>query len=203
LVLVAILLFFAGVLALTTGFYHSPPFTGESRRIVQPILFSHQHHVQGLGLDCRYCHTNVERSSFAGLPDSATCYGCHSQIWNTSEMLKPVRDSLHEQKPLQWYRVNQLPDYVYFSHQIHIAKGIGCFECHGAVSRMPVVEQKRSFLMRDCLSCHKDPGKFVRPRREITNENWRPEDHPDENLKAIKELQVHPLPVTDCNLCHR
>ena len=198
-----LVLFFLIVGALTTGFYHSPIFTGEGRQIVQPVPFSHQHHVQGLGLDCRYCHSSVEKSSFAGMPDSATCFGCHSQIWNHSEILKPIRDSIKNHQPLVWYRVNELPDYVFFSHQIHVAKGIGCVSCHGDVGKMPVVKQTRSFLMRDCLSCHLNPEKNVRPISELTNADWHPQDHPEQTLKAVQDLQVHPLSTTNCNLCHR
>jgi hypothetical protein len=201
--LVAVALLLVGAAALATGFYHSPLFTTEGRQIDQPIMFSHEHHVQGLGLDCRYCHTSVEKSSFAGLPDSATCYGCHSQIWNKTAMLQPVRDSFEQSKPLVWYRVNQIPDYVYFNHQIHVAKGIGCVSCHGAVSKMPVVIQQRSFLMRDCLSCHENPQPNVRPRSQLFNEEWNPAEHAEESLQTARDLNVHALPTTNCNLCHR
>ena len=130
----------------------------------QPIPFSHAHHVGGLGIDCRYCHTSVETSSFAGIPPTKTCMNCHSQIWSTSPTLEPVRESFRTGVSIQWTRVNDLPDYVYFNHSIHVNKGIGCESCHGRVDRMPLTWQENSLQMDWCLDCHRDPGKHIRPR---------------------------------------
>src|SRR4051794_11471619 len=118
--------------------------------VVQPIPFSHEHHVQQLGLDCRYCHTSVETSSFAGVPPTETCMTCHSQIWNTSPMLAPVRDSFQTGVPIQWNRVHELPDFVYFNHSIHVNKGIGCSSCHGRVDEMPLTYKVTSLSMNWC-----------------------------------------------------
>ena len=140
----------------------------------QPAPFSHQHHVTGLGIDCRYCHTSVETSSFAGIPPTKTCMNCHSQIWTNAQLLEPVRASYRSGESLQWTRINQLPDFVYFNHSIHIAKGVGCNTCHGPVDTMPLMYQQESLQMEWCLGCHRDPGKNLRPRDQVFNMRYRP-----------------------------
>jgi hypothetical protein len=133
----------------------------------QPVPFSHDHHVSGLGIDCRYCHASVETSAFAGLPATETCMGCHSQIWKDSPLLEPVRSSFRTGQPLAWTRVHDLPDFAYFNHSIHIAKGIGCESCHGPVDRMPLMRKSGSLLMEWCLDCHRHPEDAVRPKNEV------------------------------------
>jgi cytochrome c7-like protein len=135
----------------------------------QPAPFSHQHHVGGLGIDCRYCHTSVEVSSFAGIPPTRTCMNCHSQIWTGAPMLEPVRQSFSSGKSLIWNRVNDLPDFVYFNHSIHINKGVGCNTCHGPVDRMPLMYNYASLQMEWCLDCHRAPEKNLRPRDQVFN----------------------------------
>jgi len=142
----------------------------------QPVPFSHEHHVRGLGIDCRYCHTSVERSATAGLPPTETCMNCHRQIWTNAELLEPIRASYRDNVPVQWNRVHDLPDYVYFNHSVHVAKGIGCASCHGKVNEMPLMFQNASLQMEWCLSCHRDPAKNVRPREEVFNIDWNPGD---------------------------
>src|SRR2546421_9981548 len=115
----------------------SPYYTQVSVARAQPVPFSHEHHVSGLGIDCRYCHTSVEQSSFAGMPSTKTCMTCHSQIWTNADLLEPVRQAYQTGEPIQWTRVHNLPDYVYFDHSIHVAKGVACTTCHGPVDRMP------------------------------------------------------------------
>ena len=133
--------------------------------------FWHEHHVGGLGLDCRYCHTSVETSSFAGLPPTHTCMTCHSQIWTTAAMLEPVRDSLAEpDKPLRWNRVHNSADFVYFNHSIHIQKGVGCASCHGRVDQMPMMWKAEPMTMEWCLDCHRNPEHHLRPR--ATSSTW-------------------------------
>src|SRR5262249_11094443 len=129
-----------------------------------------------LGIDCRYCHTSVEDSSFAGLPPTKTCMNCHSQIWVGSEILQPVRESYRTDRSIPWQRVHHLPDFVYFDHSIHVHKGIGCVSCHGRVDQMPLTMQAESLLMRWCLECHREPERFVRPRREVFNMTWKAAD---------------------------
>ena len=135
----------------------------------QPAPFSHQHHVGGLGIDCRYCHTSVEVSSFAGIPPTRTCMNCHAQIWTGAPMLEPVRESFSSGKSLIWNRVNDLPDFVYFNHSIHINKGVGCNTCHGPVDRMPLMYNYASLQMEWCLNCHRAPQKNLRPRDQVFN----------------------------------
>src|SRR5947208_2940581 len=141
--------------------------------VEQPVPFSHEHHVGGLGIDCRYCHTTVENSSFANIPPTKTCMNCHSQIWNTAPMLEPVRESFRTDKSIRWIRVHDLPDYVYFNHSIHVAKGVGCTTCHGQIDRMPLMFQASSLQMRWCLDCHRDPAKYLRPREQVFNVSYQ------------------------------
>jgi hypothetical protein len=159
----------------------------------QPVPFSHDHHVAGLGIDCRYCHTSVEKSSFAGIPPTETCMNCHRQIWTNADMLEPVRASYRDNVPIEWTRVHDLPDFVYFNHSVHVAKGIGCVTCHGQVDRMPLMFQQASLQMEWCLECHKDPAKNVRPREEVFNLNWDPMD--PESFKKY----MQPLPAGAAN----
>src|SRR3954447_23946843 len=140
------------------GLVNSTYVTRAGAPVDQPVPFSHEHHVGELGLDCRYCHTAVETSANAGYPATHVCMTCHSQIWTQAPMLAPWRESLAENKPLVWQRVARVPDYVYFRHDIHIAKGVSCFECHGSVDRMPLMYRAMAFEMRFCLGCHRDPA---------------------------------------------
>lgn len=142
--------------------------------IDQPVPFSHQHHVAGLGIDCRYCHTTVEVSPFAGIPPTGTCMNCHSQIWADAPLLAPVRESWRTGRPLRWNRVHDLPDYVYFNHAIHVNKGVGCSTCHGRVDQMPLTWKNQTLQMEWCLDCHRQPEKYLRPLEEIFDLDWTP-----------------------------
>jgi hypothetical protein len=179
--------------------------TGQSVVIKQPVPFSHDHHVAGLGIDCRYCHTSVEKSGFAGIPPTETCMNCHKQIWTNADLLEPVRASYRENVPIQWNRVHDLPDFVYFNHSVHVAKGIGCVTCHGQVDRMPLMYQESSLQMEWCLDCHRDPGKHVRPRDQVFNLNWQPPADPQQakalQASLVKEYNVKSL--MSCSTCHR
>jgi hypothetical protein len=150
----------------------SPWVTRQGQRAEQPVPFSHKHHVEGLGLQCQYCHTSVEKSSYAGIPPTKTCINCHSQIWTNATLLQPVRDSWATGQSIPWIRVHDLPDYVYFNHEIHVNKGIGCASCHGRVDEMPIMYEENSLQMEWCLNCHRDPGKNLRPTSEIYNMAW-------------------------------
>jgi hypothetical protein len=179
--------------------------TTANRFHVQPVQFSHQHHNGGIGIDCRYCHTSVEVSPSAGIPPTKTCINCHSQIWNTSPYLEPVRASFRDDKPLQWERVHDLPDFVYFNHSIHVKKGVGCETCHGRVDRMPLMLQKSSLQMEWCVNCHRDPSKYVRPTSEITTMGYRPtEDQGTLGPKLVAQYKISsPEHLTSCSVCHR
>src|SRR5687767_5464952 len=176
--------------------------TKQDEFVEQPIQFSHAHHVGGMGIDCRYCHTSVEKSSFAGIPPTRTCMNCHSQIWSTAPILEPVRASFREDTPLRWIRVHDLPDFVYFNHSIHVKKGMGCETCHGRVDEMPLIVQEQSLQMEWCINCHRTPEQFVRPRSEIFTMGYRPAV-PQAVLgpQLVKEYQIQASIA--CSTCHR
>jgi Cytochrome c7 and related cytochrome c len=170
----------------------------------QPVPFSHEHHVSGLGIDCRYCHTTVEISSFAGIPATEICMNCHAQIWSDSPMLAPVRESFRTNQAIPWTRVHNLPGFVYFDHSIHVQKGVGCVTCHGRVDQMPLMWQAQSLLMEWCLECHRRPERFVRPREEVFSMNWQPpEDQLVLGRRLVKEYQIDTELLTSCSVCHR
>jgi hypothetical protein len=169
----------------------------------QPIPFSHQHHVSGLGLDCRYCHSTVEESANAGLPPTHTCMTCHSQIWTNAAMLAPVRESLADNRPLHWNRVYQLPDYVFFDHSIHVAKGIGCTECHGDIGEMPLTRKATSLWMGWCLDCHRDPAPHLRPPEAVFDPHWQRTAETPSPAQLMAQYRIHPATLTDCSVCHR
>jgi len=150
----------------------SPWVTKQGQRPDQPVPFSHKHHVEGLGLQCQYCHTSVEKSSYAGIPPTKTCMNCHSQIWTDAQLLAPVRQSWASGASIHWIKVHDLPDYVYFNHEIHVNKGIGCASCHGRVDEMPLMYQQNTLQMEWCLNCHRNPGVNLRPTSEIYNMAW-------------------------------
>jgi hypothetical protein len=150
----------------------SPWVTRQGQRPDQPVPFSHKHHVEGLGLQCQYCHTSVEKSAYAGIPPTKTCINCHSQIWTNAQLLEPVRQSWATGESIQWIKVHDLPDYVYFNHEIHVNKGIGCASCHGRVDQMPLMYQQNTLQMEWCLNCHRNPGVNLRPTSEIYNMAW-------------------------------
>jgi Cytochrome c7 and related cytochrome c len=150
----------------------SPWVTRQGQRPDQPIPFSHKHHVEGLGLQCQYCHVQVEKAAYAGIPPTKTCINCHAQIWTNAALLEPVRQSWATGASIQWIRVHDLPDYVYFSHDIHVNKGIGCASCHGRVDEMPLMYQQNTLQMEWCLNCHRNPAVNLRPVSEIYNMAW-------------------------------
>jgi Cytochrome c7 and related cytochrome c len=171
--------------------------------IEQPVPFSHQHHVAGLGIDCRFCHATVETSADAGMPPTYTCMTCHSQIWTNAKLLEPVRLSLAENRPIVWSRVTNLPDYVYFNHSIHIAKGVGCASCHGAVDQMPLTYKAVKLTMQFCLNCHRNPGPQLRQKSEIFNTSWRRDASTPSPQQLIAFYHVGGRNLTDCSICHR
>jgi Cytochrome c7 and related cytochrome c len=168
----------------------------------QPVQFSHKHHVSDDGIDCRYCHTSVEESSFAGIPSTKICMSCHTQIWAESPILEPVRESFRTGKSLEWTRVHNLPGFVYFDHSIHVHKGVGCTTCHGRVDQMPLMWRENTLYMEWCLECHRNPERFVRPRDQVFNMVWQPpSDQIALGQKLVQEYKIESL--TSCSVCHR
>lgn len=194
-------------LAAATGWflyeiYRSDYVTGVGIPRQQPVPFSHKHHVGDVGIDCRYCHTSVETSSFAGIPPTETCMSCHAQLFSDSPMLHPVRASMRENRPLRWARVNNVADYVYFNHSIHVSKGVGCATCHGRVDRMPLMWQAQTLYMEWCLDCHRAPEKFVRPRDQVYNMEYEaPANQLELGRRLVAEYKIQKQ--TDCYTCHR
>lgn len=201
------------------GFNTSSYYTYQGIPREQPVMFSHQHHVQGLGLDCRYCHTSVTDSGFAGLPPTKTCMTCHSKIWTDAPLLEPVRKSWATGEPIHWTRVHNLPDFVYFQHDIHVNKGIGCVVCHGRVDEMPITWQNANLEMRWCLECHRDPRPNLRPRDQVFNMTWSldaatAQKYSDAAHKVTDQvslgqalIDLYHIPtdgrLTNCYTCHR
>jgi Cytochrome c7 and related cytochrome c len=168
----------------------------------QPVQFSHKHHVSDDGIDCRYCHTSVENSAFAGIPSTKICMNCHSQIWPESPILEPVRESFRTGKSLEWTRVHNLPGFVYFDHSIHVHKGVGCTTCHGRVDQMPLMWRENTLYMEWCLECHRNPERFVRPREQVFNMDWQaPSDQIALGQKLVQQYKIESL--TSCSVCHR
>jgi hypothetical protein len=199
--------------------------TGQYIEVQQPVQFSHKHHVGDDGIDCRYCHTTVETSNTAGMPPTKTCMNCHSQIWAESPYLEIVRASYRDNKPIEWTRVHDLPDFVYFNHSIHVNKGVGCASCHGRIDQMPAVYQAASLQMEWCLSCHRQPERFLRPKERVTDMGYNIEEDKAENIPAspsnalgenVAESRVKrglelkakyrvraAAQITSCSTCHR
>jgi hypothetical protein len=200
----------AVVLLLTFGgwaldaVWWSPYTTRVNVPIEQPVPFSHEHHYTGLGIDCRYCHTSVEKSSSAGIPPTYTCMTCHSQLYTDAPLLAPVRQSLITDTPLRWNQVHNLPDFVYFNHSIHVNKGIGCSTCHGPVNKMPLMWKANTLYMKWCLECHRNPAQFIRPRAEVFNMGWLPPTNQlAQGEQLVEQYHVNTRQLTDCSMCHR
>ncbi|MCA9728136.1 MAG: cytochrome c3 family protein [Candidatus Eisenbacteria bacterium] len=169
---------------------------------LQPVPYSHAVHVGKLGMDCRYCHTGVESSAAASIPPTATCMNCHTAIWPDSPKLQPVRDSYATGEPVQWIRVHDLPDFVYFNHSAHVTRGIGCVSCHGRIDKMDEVYQEAPISMAWCLDCHRNPEKNLRPVEFVTSMDWVPnEDQLTLGARLAEANNIHPS--TDCSTCHR
>jgi Cytochrome c7 and related cytochrome c len=183
-------------------YVRTPYGVSQHEQIVQPVLFDHRHHVQDDLIDCRYCHTSVEKAPSAGIPPTETCLSCHAQVWNKSPRLDPVRASWFTGQAIPWTRVHKLPDFVYFNHAIHVNKGIGCADCHGRVDQMASIEQAQPLSMGWCLACHRDPVPFLRPLDQITNMAWQPPANQAEvGPKLARQYDVHAR--VSCTTCHR
>jgi len=201
--LIAILVI--GVTAVIAFYYYGTPrYTRVGFAPPQPVAFDHALHAGQLGLDCRFCHSHVERSGHANIPDTTTCMKCHNQIRTQSPALELVRQSYETGEAIPWVRVHQLPDFVYFNHAVHVNRGVSCYDCHGQVNEMQVVRHDRPLSMAFCLECHRHPEKYIRPHDQVFNLNWRPESIEEQlqrGLEAVTAKQIH-APVT-CSGCHQ
>lgn len=182
----------------------------------QPVPYSHELHVGELGIDCRYCHTSVEKAAFAAIPPTQTCMNCHTTVFPNSPALQPVRSSFETGMPVNWVKVHDLPDYVFFNHSAHVTRGVSCVECHGRVDRMVEVSQHASLSMGWCLDCHRDPASHLRPVEEVTHLGWGIDRSEEEKTSQGREIMKglglldtdgHPTErmtlLTNCSTCHR
>jgi Cytochrome c7 and related cytochrome c len=203
--LVSVVLLVGLGLAGVMGLARSPYYTNQYISREQPIQFSHKHHAGDDGIDCRYCHTSVETSAFAGIPPTKTCMNCHSVLFNNVGYLEPVRESFRTDESIRWIKVHRLPDYVYFNHSIHINKGVGCSTCHGQVNQMPLVFQATPLLMQWCLDCHRDTAAALRPMDQVFNMDWKAPDNQEEiGRQYMVERKIRTVAeLTSCSTCHR
>jgi len=200
--IVAGAMLFGGGLILINAIDRSAYTSGVNIPPEQPVPFSHKHHVSGVGIDCRYCHTSVEKSATSGIPATEICMSCHTQIWADAPMLEPVRESYRTGKSIEWVKVHDLPAYAYFHHAIHVNKGFSCATCHGRVDQMPLIWKVNTLHMNWCLDCHRNPEKYIRPKEEVYNMAYQPkEDQLVLGARLVKEYNVRKL--TDCSVCHR
>jgi hypothetical protein len=193
--------FVAGGLWLLGAVERSPYMTQQGVVRAQPVPFSHKHHVAGLGIDCRFCHTTVEVAASAGMPSSKVCMACHSQVWADALVLEPVRASYAADRSISWTRVHDLPDFVYFDHSVHVAQGIGCATCHGPVDQMPLAWRAETLHMEWCLDCHRAPEAHLRPIDAVFDMGWRAPDDPELGRRLARERGIEPQ--THCSACHR
>jgi len=196
--------------ALTAGitYYFTPKYTRVGYEPGQPVPFSHALHVQQLGMDCRYCHSFVEVAAHSNVPSVQTCMSCHTQVKPDSPQLEPIRAAWNGGKAdgpaVNWVRVHRLPDYVYFNHAVHVNRGVSCYSCHGSINEMAVVHQHEPQSMAWCLTCHREPQKFLRPPDKVFDLTWKAGSVDEQwalGTKLKKEWSVSP-PVT-CGGCHR
>jgi hypothetical protein len=185
-------------------YYFTPKYSRVGYEPIQPVPFQHSLHVTQLGMDCRYCHTYVDRSGHSNVPTSSTCMNCHSQVLTDSPALAPIRQSYESGEPVPWVRIHKTPDYVYFNHSVHVNRGISCVECHGQVNEMDIVHQVKPLSMLFCLDCHRDPESFVRPVEEVYNLNWKAptaKDQKEMGTQFVHDWRIHP--PQSCSGCHR
>ncbi len=203
--IILFLVVFGGVVTAAVTYYATPKYTRIGYAPVQPVPFSHAKHNGELGIDCRYCHSTVEKAGHAAVPTAQTCMNCHSQVKNQSPLLAPVRASYESGDPVEWVRVHQAPDYVYFNHSVHVNRGVSCVECHGQINEMEVVTHSKPLSMGFCLDCHRDPAPRLRDPALITQLDWK---HPggEKGQRADGEKFIHDwniLPPQSCTGCHR
>lgn len=203
--ILAVVLLVNLALAAVLGVARAPYLTRQNIVREQPVQFSHKHHVGDDGIDCRYCHTSVESSAVAGIPPTKTCMNCHSVLFNSAEYLEPVRESFRTDKSIEWVKIHQLGDFVYFNHSIHINKGVGCSTCHGQVNQMPLMFQANTLLMSWCIDCHRNSEQILRPKDQVFNMDWKaPANQAEIGAKLAAENKIRTAAeLTSCSTCHR
>ena len=209
LALLAVVGVVGGIVTAGVTFYLTPKYTRAGYQPVQPVPFSHAVHAGQLGIDCRYCHSAVDKSWFSNIPSASTCMNCHNQVLKDDPRLAIVRDSAATGKPIEWVQVHKVPDYVYFNHSVHVARGISCVECHGRVDQMDEVRHEKSFSMSFCLNCHRDPASHIRPTDKVTDLGWKWDADPakaqemqnTQGAKFVHGWKVESL--QSCSACHR
>ena len=185
-------------------YYFTPKYTRVGYSPKQPVAYNHYLHAEQLGIDCRYCHSYVDESGYANVPDAETCMNCHSQVKSDSPQLAPIRASYESGEPVEWVRIHKVPDYVYFNHAVHVNRGISCVECHGNINEMEVVYHAEPLSMGFCLECHRNPEESIRPLEEVYNLNWEPDQeqaHEEWARDAVVNWNVNP--PQSCSGCHR
>lgn len=200
--LIAAILAVLSVIFIWRSVIHAYP-SGLGVALQQPVPFSHKHHVGDDGIACRYCHVSVGKSAFASIPPLTTCMTCHSQLYTHQKVLAPLLAAYRSGVPLHWQRVYKLPDFVYFNHGIHVAKGVGCETCHGRVDKMPLMARVAPMTMQWCLACHRDPAKHLRPQSEEFSMTWQPRDQLALGKRLVREEHIDTSRLTDCSICHR
>ncbi|RKX35614.1 MAG: cytochrome C [Verrucomicrobia bacterium] len=192
--------------AVTSGitYYFTPKYTRVGYAPDQPVPFDHSLHAGQLGLDCRYCHTYVEKSAHSNIPTAETCLNCHTQIQTQSQLLNSVRESVKTGDPIPWVRIHQAPDYVYFDHSVHVNRGVSCVSCHGQVNEMQVVRHAESHSMAFCLNCHRAPENHIRPIEEVYNLDWSAGSQAEQVAQGLEKVENWNIkPPQSCSGCHR
>lgn len=192
--------------ALGVWYFFSPEYTDVGYQPEQPIAYSHELHVGQLGLDCRYCHVNVERAAVASVPPTSVCMNCHRLVGRDLATLELLRQSSETKQPIRWVRIHKVPEYAYFDHSIHVRAGVGCSTCHGDVAQMVEVRQVEPLSMGWCLECHRNPAPYIRPQDQITNTSWRPPEDQLEVAQALlaeRGIEMTTGTRSDCSTCHR
>ncbi len=203
--IIIFLVFLGGIVTAATNYYATPKYTRVGYAPIQPVPFSHELHAGDMGIDCRFCHSTVEKAGHAAVPTSQTCMNCHSQVKNQSDLLAPIRASYESGESVEWVRVHQAPDYVYFDHSVHVNRGVSCVECHGRVDQMEVVTHSTPLSMGFCLDCHRDPAPSLRDPKLVTKLGW---EHPEGKTgqREAGEEFIHNWninPPQSCSGCHR
>ncbi len=202
--IIVYLVVLSGILTAGATYYMTPKYTRVGYAPVQPVPYSHALHAGQLGIDCRYCHSNVETSGVANLPTAQTCMNCHNQVKKDSPLLAVVRHSFETGESVPWVKIHQTPDYVYFNHAIHVNRGVSCWECHGQINEMEVVAHDKPLSMGFCLDCHRDPAPHLRPRDQVTNLDWRPANATEARTQGDKFVHDWNIkPPQSCSGCHR